>query len=384
MDQILVKQLNELCVEQKTFNSNIRKSFSDLQRQVDAIDLGGQRSRFVEAASDSIGSQVIDSAEFKAAASAEFAIGDRKIIAAINHPFAGRKSIITTTSGITAGVSGVTMPMRLPGITGIAMQGLRIRDLMGTPREMTTGNAFDFVQQLTRTNSASPQVETSPKGESTYAWNTATDTVKTIAHFVNVSRQALDDVPWLRGVLDSELMYGLLLKEETEILSGDGLGQHMNGIIKQATAYNTGLNISGDTQLDKLRHAKLQARLAGLGTFAPDAFVLNPTDLEAIELLKTEEGGANKGMYIVGNPSGGAPIKMIWDLPVVESDSITAGTFLVGAFATGAEIIDRMQATVEISIHHDQNFVKNLATILCECRTGLAVRKPGAFIYGSY
>jgi HK97 family phage major capsid protein len=168
-------------------------------------------------------------------------------------------------------------------------------------------------------------------------------------------------------------MYGLELKVETEILSGDALGQHMNGIIKQATAYNTGLNVSGDTKLDKLRHAKLQARLAGLGTFAPDAFVLNPSDLEAIELLKTEEGGANKGVYLVGNPSGGAPIKMIWDLPVVESDSITAGTFLVGAFGTAAEIIDRMQATVEISFEHDQNFVKNLATVLCETRVGLVL-----------
>src|ERR1019366_3828005 len=158
------------------------------------------------------------------------------------------------------------------------------------------------------------------------------DTVKLIANFVNASRQALDDVPWLTGMLNSELMYGVQLVEEAQILSGDGLGQHMKGLITQATAYDTSKNVSGDTNLDKLRHAILQARLAGLATFAPDGMVLNPTDMAKTELIKDEAGGANKGRYIVGDPSGGAAIKRLWDLPVVESDSITAGTFLVGAF----------------------------------------------------
>ena len=103
-----------------------------------------------------------------------------------------------------------------------------------------------------------------------------------------------------------------------------------------------------------------------------------------IELIKDETGGANKGRYIVGDPAGGTLVKTLWDLPVVESDSIAAGTFLVGAFGTAAEIIDRMAATVEISWEHASNFTANLATSLCECRVGLAVRRPGAFIYGAF
>lgn len=387
LEKELIKELTELVATHKTWTANQEKRFKELQGQMDAIDLavkghplGGGGGMEIK----NWGSEFTDSAEFKAALAANFSTSLNKITAAVGNPFSGRKTIITTTSGITAGTTGVTMPQRLPGVTGIAQQALRIRDLIPS-REMTTGNAFDFVQQSTRTNNASPQVETSPKGESTYGWNTVSDTVKTIAHFVNLSKQAIEDVPWLQGVINSELLYGLELKTETEILSGDGLGQHMNGLIKQATAYNSGLyNVSGDTKLDKLRHAKLQARLAGLATFEPDGMVLNPTDMHAIELIKDENGGANKGRYIIGDPKAGPTIKLLWGLPVVESDSIAAGTFLVGAFGTGAEIIDRMQATVSISWEHNVNFTSNLCTILVELRAGIAVRRPQSFIYGSY
>jgi HK97 family phage major capsid protein len=372
----------------KTELEAIREKISQVQTQADAIDLKLNEPRFTGAGGEveekSVGETFVESEQVKAErANAFFNLRgkDGRIRVPIPQLFS-RKSVITTT-GLGTGTTGVQMPFRLPGVTGLPMQELRIRDLM-TVRTMTTGNSFDYVKQNGRTSGVSPQVEGTLKGESTYTWTSASDTVKTLAHFVNVSRQSIDDVPWLQGTINGELMYGLKLKEEAEILSGDGTGQHLNGLLHQATAYNTGANVSGDQRLDQLRHAKLQARLAGLGTFAPDGFVLNPTDMEKIELIKTEEGGANKGVYIIGDPRQGPVIKLLWDLPVVESDSIAPGTFLVGSFGTAAELIDRMEAMIEISFEHASNFTSNLATILCEERIGLAVRRPDAFITGTF
>lgn len=328
----------------------------------------------------SVGELVTESASFAEAKAAQFG-GARPIRVAMPGAFPERKTTITT-GGLGSGTTGILMPQRLPGVTGLPQQALRIRDLM-TVTQMTSGNSFDYVRMLARTNAASPQIEAAAKSESTYTWQTVSDTVKTIAHFTNVSRQAVEDVPWLQTMINSELMYGLLLKEEAEILAGDGTGQHVKGLITQATAYNTALNVAADTKLDKLRHAKLQARLVGLGTFAPDGIVLNPTDMAAIELLKDENGGVNKGRYIIGDPRGGPEITLLWGLPVVESDSIAAGTFLIGAFKTAAQLIDRMAAMVEISWEHASNFTANLATILCEERIGLACRRPEAFITGA-
>ena len=56
----------------------------------------------------------------------------------------------------------------------------------------------------------------------------------------------------------------------------------------------------------------------------------------------------------MGNPTGGlTAFKTLGSLPVVEIDPISTGTFPVGAFAIAAELIDRMEAMVEISFEHD-------------------------------
>lgn len=399
----LDKQLSELVAEQKTFiakaNEEIKnvgqtnvetkqavdkltEKINTLQTQYDALDLklnlaklgAGGEQQFKSA-----GEQFVADSAYSEAKSIDFR-AKRPVVAAINDPFAGRKAVIANWT-LGNGTSGVLMPTRLPGVTGISQQALRIRDLMQV-RQMTSGNSFDWIKQSSRSNAASPQQESSPKSESTYDWESASGTVKTIAHYTNVTRQGLDDTPWLRGAIDNELMYGLLLKEEAEILSGDGTGEHLNGLITQATARATTWDVAGDTRLDRIRKAKLQARIAGLATYAPDGIVLNPADLMYIETIK--DAASNVGKYVIGDPGTGGAITFVWGLPVVESDSITAGTFLVGSFGAAAELIDRMQATVEIAYQHSDNFTKNLATLLAEERIGLAVRYPGAFITGSF
>jgi len=278
-----------------------------------------------------------------------------------------------------AQATGVAQIQRIPILDALPMQNFTIRDLL-TVRTVQSLN-IDWLRQATRTNAASPQVEGVAKAESTYKWESVSTPVRTIAHFFQVTTQALADIPWLRSEVDNELMYGLKLKEETELLAGDGLGSHISGIIPNATAYNTGLNVGSDTKLDKLRHAKYQSRLA---LYPPSGIVLHPKDMHDIELLKTEEGGANKGLYIIGDPKTGVTIKTIWDLPVIESDSMTIGTFLVGAFAAGAILFDRQQAVMDISFEHGTNFTENEATIRCEERVGLGIRRSGSFIYGSF
>lgn len=384
------KKLNGVAQEEtKTAIKTLTEKAEAIQTQVDAIDVKLAK-RFSDSDPDqpkSLGEQFTESDNYKEAKAKQFMMGSQNglssISAPVKEPFASRKTNITTV-GLGTGTTGVQMPTRLPGITPLPKQDLRIRDLMNVV-PMASGNSFDYVQMLARTNGASPQVEAATKGESTYTWNALSGTIKTIAHFTNISRQAIDDVPWLQNMINSELMYGLLLKEEAEILSGDGTGQHLNGLITQATAYNpAAFNMTGDTKLDIVRHAKLQARLYGLATFAPDGIVLNPFDMEKIELIKEENGGSNRGLYVVGDPRTGAPVKYLWNLPVVESDSIAQNTFLVGAFGSAAQLIDRMAAMIAISWEHASNFTANLATILCEERIGLAVRVPGAFITGTF
>ncbi|MNW02387.1 Phage capsid family protein [compost metagenome] len=58
--------------------------------------------------------------------------------------------------------------------------------------------------------------------------------------------------------------------------------------------------------------------------------------------------------------------------------------FLAGAFQMGAQVFDRWQARVEVATENEDDFVKNMVTVLAEERLALAVYRPEAFIYGDF
>jgi HK97 family phage major capsid protein len=74
----------------------------------------------------------------------------------------------------------------------------------------------------------------------------------------------------------------------------------------------------------------------------------------------------------------------IWGIPVVATNTLPVGKFLVGAFDMAAGIFDRMNATVEVSRSHSDNFTKNMVTILAEERLALAIFRPASLVYGTF
>jgi HK97 family phage major capsid protein len=274
---------------------------------------------------------------------------------------------------------------RVPGIMEPLRQPLRIRDLIRTVP--TSANLIEFVRESSSTNAAAPQGKSSSpqvyenvaKAESAMAFTLDYVPVQTIAHWIPASRQVLDDATALQNYINGRMTYFLKLKEEDQLLNGTGAGGDLDGLITQATAYDTTLDAVGDTNIDTLRHAMLQVELANAGV---SAFAFNPTDWHDIELIKTT-GTASSGQYIFSNPHAvGQPT--IWGRPVVVSQSITAGNFLAADFNIAAEIWDRMSSTVEISREHSDFFVKNMVAILCEERLALVVYRPEAVVYGAF
>ncbi len=268
--------------------------------------------------------------------------------------------------------------MRVPGIIATPNRALTIRDLLPVGR--TASNLVQFTKENVFTNNAGPQYsspayENVTKPESGITFTLANAAVVTLAHWIPVSRQVLEDSPMLQSYINSRLMYGLKLEEEDQLLNGDGASGNVSGLLDSGnfTAYNRA--VTGDTYVDALRRAITQAALSN---YAPDAIVINPADWEAIELSK----GSDEH-YVWSNPAVAAG-PQLWGTRIVPSNSITAGTFLVGAFAMGAQVWDRMDASVQISFENDTNFVKNMVTLLAEERLALTVYRPSAFISGSF
>lgn len=276
-----------------------------------------------------------------------------------------------TSAGASAGA--LIQPHRVDGVLMGPDQPLTVRDLFMSVT--ISSNAIEWVKEKLYTNNAGPQNgEGTAKNESGLTFEKMTSAVTTLAHWIPASRQVLADAPMLAGLIDGRLRYGLKLKEDQQLMLGDGTNGNLLGLIPQATAYvSTGIP-ANPTRVDHLRWAFLQASKA---LYPANFSVLSPTDWALIQLTKTADGA-----YLFGTPTDGAAPR-IWGKRVVESFSLSTNSFLAGSSMAGT-IWDREDVTVRAAEQHADFFIKNMIALLCEERLGFTVERPAAIISGSF
>lgn len=347
-----VKQtVDELLVKQSEYVARL----DDLEQKA------ARRSHEQATGEKSLGAQFVENDTFKKAHES----GDlrRK---------GGRVSVDISTKAITTTSTGAgVLADRQPGVIPLPQRRLTVRDLIAPGR--TSSNLITYMKETLFTNNAAPVAEGARKPESTMTLAQSTAPVIKLAHFMKASTEILDDFPALQSLIDERLRYGLGLVEENQLLNGSGVGNNLNGIYTQATAYVAPVTLSGNTRIDVLRLALLQADLA---MYPSDGIVVHPTDWAVIELTKD-----STGQYLIGNPQGTLS-PTLWGRPVVTTMAMTVDTFLVGAFRMGAQVFDRLLASVAIATENEDDFVNNLITILIEERLALVVNRPAAFVKG--
>ena len=284
----------------------------------------------------------------------------------------GGARVDVKTAIVNAPSSGMAQPLvagdRLNRVWHEPNRVLRIRDVLPAGRTSSNyvffpkENAFTNNAAVVRNTSASPIVaaENVTKPESAITFTSDSEEVVTLAHFIPVSKQALDDSDFLASYVNNRLMYGLKLTEEAQLLNGTGLTGYITGINAGATAYaQADSPHSYDESLEYIRDMKRQAQQSN---YEPDVVILNPKDWSDLELKRE----SSNGQFIMANPHGMIP-QMLWGMRVVVSNSQTAGTVTVLDSNT-YQIFDREDAAVEISWEDSTNFQKNMATIRAEER----------------
>jgi len=337
-----------------------------LQGRLKDIELAVARAEDgTRTAKKSPGELVIEDAEFKKWA---------PDVAKSSETFRGqiRVGLKTITSLAASAGDGVFSDRRTEVIEE-PLRPLSIRNLLDVGR--TNSNLIEWVQEDVYTSNADVVSEGTLKPESSITYDRKTTPVVTIAHWIRATKQILADFPQLASLINGRLRWGLKIKEEDQLLFGDGTAGNLLGLVPQATAYNTALNGANDTMIDTIRHAILQVRLA---FYPASGVVLSPVDWHFMELTKD-----NENRYIMASPTSRLS-PMIWGLPIVESDGMHNGDFLVGAFRLAATLLDREDAAILVSTEDQDNFVKNLVTILCEERLALLVTRPKAFVFGAF
>lgn len=279
--------------------------------------------------------------------------------------------------------SGVVIPNRRP---------LRVRDLMVTIP--TSSNSIEYVRRLVFTNNAAPQAPGTPntaigagelqnKAQSNITYELVTAPVRTFAHWVPASRQVLSDAPMLQGLIDTDLVYGLDLVSDAQILNGDGTNQNLLGLMVDTAitvvapdSATASAAARPQAMLEHIRKAITAMQLSDY--YNVTGVVLNPTDWQTMELAKGTDG-----QYIWASVSNGAESR-VWRVPVVVTNAMAVGKFLLGDWTIGAKLHDREQANIRISESHASFFIQNAVAILGEERYAMTVPHPKAFARGTF
>ena len=261
---------------------------------------------------------------------------------------------------------------RMSGVIPGAYRRLKVRDLLVTGQ--TSANAVEATRELAFTNNAAETAEGATKPESILTFELYSTPVVTIAHWLKVSKQVKEDAPMLISYINNRLRYGVDLREEIQLVSGNGTGQNLKGMTNSSnmTAFSP---TSGDSVLDSLNRAKY---IIDAADYAATGIIMNPATWGAIERTKV---GTTDARYVIGDPRS-AMGPFLWGLPVVVTPSMTADKLLVGAFDVAFMYFLRAETTVEMFEQDDTNAQENLITIRAEKRAALAGLRPASVLYG--
>lgn len=338
--------------------------------EVDAVraimEAGGFTGRDAANEAKTVGARFVDSTEFKT-------LGGGKNGVIMPAPFelkdiySNGNTGFPTRFGTVERVAPVSIPMRK----------VRMRDIINVVK--TEAAVIEFFRQTAFNNNASVVPERNvgntafgQKPESTMTWQGVQAFTRTIAHYEVIHRNTLADEPVLAGFIDNQLLYGLRLAEDYQILNGTGTGEDLLGIMN-TPGVQTNAGAGGtDQQADTIRKSITKILLLNM---EPSGIVLNPIDWQNIELLKDSQN-----RYIIqSSPAENAPSRL-WSLPIVDTPAMNAGTALVGAFQYGTTLYDREQANIRTADQHLGLFTQNAVAILAEERLALATMYPPAFV----
>lgn len=269
----------------------------------------------------------------------------------------------------------ITLTTVSPQTERIGMQPMireerTVIDLMIEGR--TDSTTIEYYEQTGFTNNAAETAEGDTKPESALAWTLRTATARDIAHWIPLTKQAMRDNPFLETTVRGELMFGIKRREETQVLTGDGVAPNLKGLLNV-----TGLQTQAkgaDPVPDAVYKAMQKVRgSAGSGFAEPTGAVFHPNDWTDIKLLRTADG-----IYIWGSPSEDGPDR-IWSLPVRQTTAMTENTALVGAFRPYAQFLRRGGIEIILSTEHSTYVIENKVLLLAEEQAMFLVTRGSAF-----
>lgn len=274
---------------------------------------------------------------------------------------------------VTLGTSAnLTLPVQQPALIGVRRRRLFVRDLLSSSQ--VSQAAVPYIRELNAVANqaaATTVAEGGTKPEAKIEFTTDLAVVTVIAVNIPLTTQMLQDDTFIAGYAENRLTYMLDVREEDQLLSGNGTGANIKGILATSGVQTQAYASNAATSI---LNAMTKIEVLDSGVWA-DAVVMNPVDANAMFGYRASTSTA----YDAGDPFG--PLEQnVWGVRVVKTPAVTAGTAIVGNWQLGATILDRIGTFVRVYEQHSDFAVKNKVLMQAEKRVGLMVTNPDYFV----
>jgi HK97 family phage major capsid protein len=265
---------------------------------------------------------------------------------------------------------------REAGITRVVRRQPFILELVNVGS--ITSNVWEWVEQKGIEGGPAMTAEGALKAQLDFDLVLASAKVQKVTGFIKVSKEMLDDIPLMESEINQELSERINLLVDTQLLSGDGTGTNLQGILGNAIAFAAGSfagAVDEANNADVLRIAINQIQVA---FFQPNYIIMHPSDVTAMDVNKASDG------HYVFPPFTTNANTIVKGVPIVTNVGMAEGTYLVGDF-TKAGVRIREGLTFDIGYEND-DFTKNFVTILAEARLVQRVKSNhyNAFVTGTF
>ena len=241
----------------------------------------------------------------------------------------------------------------------------RLIDLL-VNREVLRGNAYEYLQQTVRTNNANVVADDGTKPTSVFTVASVDDRARVIAHLSEaLPLRLLQDHRDLRTWLDTEMREGVLDGLETQVATGNGIGENLGGVTEVSGTTPVAFDTDRITSIRKGRTA-LQVLHE-----QPTAVAMHPADAEAIDLVREGSDGGFLSAATDLDPVFGGLQRVI-------TTSIPEGTAVVADWSQ-CRLYIREGVRLDVDTSSGDLFAKNQVRMRAEMRAGFAVLRPQAF-----
>ena len=284
-----------------------------------------------------------------------------------------------STNVVRSDISGDTMAMRVPGVGVLQRRQPFIRELFNSGAVSPNNHGvIRYVDQNSRTEAAAAIAEAAAYAQSDIDWIERNIPIEKYGHYIKVSKEMMDDVDFTATQINTELITGLNLKIDADLLSGSGSTPILKGLATSATAFTAGsyANKVQDAQLYDLISIIGAQIMTGTG-YVPNAVLVN--QLDAVANMKLKKDGENNYIippFVVNTPQGQT---LIDGMQLVVNSGVTDNTMYVGDFTKGT-VYSSQQLQIELGYEND-DFTKGLITVRADERLSLLIRvvDNGAF-----